>query len=474
MDLRRLTVVAVALGAGFAACVPGFASRRDVLGTGGGGGATIGTCADGLRNGDETGLDCGGKTCPACPLGQGCATVADCAGAGGVDAGATPLVQCLEGACVPPVRGSWQMMSTGPPARRDASMTYDPFNQQTVLVAGTDNDTSMLLDDTWTWDGMMWLPRSPLPVGTGGRHGALFVDEPLSARALAFGGCGLLLSKAMAKSDLFEWDGQVWTQLYLGLVPPSRCYMASAYDLARKRLVLFGGEDVVPTFFGDVWEWDGSAWKTPSAATPPPSARSRAGAVYDTARSVTVVFGGFRHDTADTRFDETWTWDGAAWKLRTPAVRPTPRNDLAMAYDARRRRAVLFGGQDAATPSGLQDTWEWDGARWTEVPLPPAISPPPRSGHSMAFDAVRGRVVMFGGGADPATWEYVASANACASGASCDDTFSCVDGLCCEQPSCGVCQGCNVLGSAGRCSPLPAGAKDPRCATSCDGAGACK
>jgi hypothetical protein len=30
------------------------------------------TCSDGVRNGTETGLDCGGGTCPACPTGQGC------------------------------------------------------------------------------------------------------------------------------------------------------------------------------------------------------------------------------------------------------------------------------------------------------------------------------------------------------------------------------------------------------------------
>ncbi|MCU0675924.1 MAG: immune inhibitor A, partial [Myxococcota bacterium] len=36
-------------------------------------------CTDGVRNGDETGSDCGGPTCSGCGLGQGCASEDDCA-----------------------------------------------------------------------------------------------------------------------------------------------------------------------------------------------------------------------------------------------------------------------------------------------------------------------------------------------------------------------------------------------------------
>jgi hypothetical protein len=39
------------------------------------------TCSDGIQNGSETGVDCGGGTCPRCPTGQGCAGRGDCASA---------------------------------------------------------------------------------------------------------------------------------------------------------------------------------------------------------------------------------------------------------------------------------------------------------------------------------------------------------------------------------------------------------
>jgi hypothetical protein len=50
------------------------------------------TCMDGARNGNETGLDCGGlPSCPRCPTGQGCKVGSDC------ESGV-----CWAGACEPP------------------------------------------------------------------------------------------------------------------------------------------------------------------------------------------------------------------------------------------------------------------------------------------------------------------------------------------------------------------------------------
>ncbi len=42
----------------------------------------VASCVDGVRNGGETGVDCGGPDCPKCPVGEACATGADCASGG--------------------------------------------------------------------------------------------------------------------------------------------------------------------------------------------------------------------------------------------------------------------------------------------------------------------------------------------------------------------------------------------------------
>ncbi len=46
-------------------------------------------------------------------------------------------------------------------------------------------------------------------------------------------------------------------------------------------------------------------------------------------------------------------------------IGPRPRLGHAMAYDSTRQRIVLFGGRLVGTRFG--DTWEWDGANWTQV-----------------------------------------------------------------------------------------------------------
>jgi hypothetical protein len=63
-----------------------------------------------------------------------------------------------------------------------------------------------------------------------------------------------------------------------------------------------------------------------------------------------------------------------------------------MAYDPLRGRVVLFGGTSGGLFLG--DTWEWDGISWT---LKLTVGTLARGDHAMAFDSVRGKVIMYGG-----------------------------------------------------------------------------
>lgn len=49
------------------------------------------TCVDGVQNGDETGIDCGGATCPACPT---CEDGIQNQGEGGIDCGGPCALMC--------------------------------------------------------------------------------------------------------------------------------------------------------------------------------------------------------------------------------------------------------------------------------------------------------------------------------------------------------------------------------------------
>jgi hypothetical protein len=119
---------------------------------------------------------------------------------------------------------------------------------------------------------------------------------------------------------------------------------------------------------------------------------SDAAMAYDAARRRIVLFGGFE-TFMGRMLGDTWEWDGVNWVQASPRTTPSPRGEAAIVYDAARQRIVLFGGVGDSGP--LADTWEWDGLDWvqrTSLNVPSA-----RHDHRMAYDAARQRVVLVGG-----------------------------------------------------------------------------
>jgi hypothetical protein len=150
----------------------------------------------------------------------------------------------------------------------------------------------------------------------------------------------------------------------------SRHDHAMAYDEARQRVVVFGGQHRYDTpNEADTWQWDGAKWmqRFPTTA---PIERAFSAMAYDSARQRVVLFGGYGGNLLRA---DTWEWDGTTWVQRFPATSPPARGGHAMAYDAARQRVVLFGGNAGPT---LSDTWEWDGTTWSQRPTP--IFPPQR------------------------------------------------------------------------------------------------
>ncbi|MGZ6087170.1 MAG: Kelch repeat-containing protein, partial [Polyangiales bacterium] len=137
---------------------------------------------------------------------------------------------------------------------------------------------------------------------------------------------------------------------------------------------------------------------------------------FDEVRGVTVKFGA----------DGTWLFDGAAWTKAKPSTNPPARSDVALAFDKKRSRVVMFGGKGVSTGAARSDTWEWDGTNWsiTCVSSPCADAPPAaRYGHAMAYSAAHGGVVMFGGNSgsayladslvyDGSVWKVLATSSA--------------------------------------------------------------
>jgi hypothetical protein len=183
---------------------------------------------------------------------------------------------------------------------------------------------------------------------------------------MLFGGCTAADPMQCAGSgfaqDLWAWNGSTWAAIGSdAAAPPPRIDHALAYDVARDRLFVFGGEDAFGSTLGDAWEWDGATWIDREAVTTP-SSRAGYALAYDSKRGATVLFGGFGSGEAQS---DTWEFDGTTWSQRTPVRSPLGRSGAAMAFDAASNTTVLFGGLNGQDqPFG--DTWEWDGSNWTQ------------------------------------------------------------------------------------------------------------
>lgn len=146
---------------------------------------------------------------------------------------------------------------------------------------------------------------------------------------------------------------------------------------------------------------------TAVAAQVRPSARTAHAMAFDSVRQRLVLFGGSTGGASPTLLNDTWEWDGTTWLQRMPVTAPPAREGHAMAFDRVRGRVVLFGG---SSPLVSNDTWEWDGTSWLQRAVT-GTRPLTRRRHAMTWDAARSRVVLFGGSSSRTvkrndTWEW--------------------------------------------------------------------
>jgi hypothetical protein len=178
--------------------------------------------------------------------------------------------------------------------------------------------------------------------------------------------------------------------------PPARFGGAMAYDEANQTAVLFGGQGQTG-YLNDTWTWNGTAWTEQHPQLSPP-ARYTASMAYDATTKDIVVVGGIGNVSSSQigNLGDTWTWNGTTWTEQHPAVSPPPRRGSSLAYDAASRQVILFGGDNGArVPLLLNDTWGWNGTTWAQ--RNPASSPPGRADASMAYDEAASQLVLFGG-----------------------------------------------------------------------------
>ncbi len=378
-------------------CCDGGRCRTGVeRGACGVGGAACQTCAD-----DSA---CLGGACTACGCLElspgaptGCApaplALASCRGDGDVCVHCADGERCGAGACAPArdaeapcsdaVELAWRRVSgTEPPPRTAFALAYDAARARVVLHGGVGRDaagTSVILGDTWTWDGAWRQEQAAGPPRAG--HALAF--DAARGQVVLFGGRG----PEGLRTDTWLWDGARWSFVTPPERPSPRSSHALAYDAARGQVLLFGGQKDT-AILNDTWTWDGAAWTQhfPPEADLPPGVT---GLVDHAGRGVVVlVWAG-----ADTDY---WLWDGARWTRRHRDDGGLAGAGEAMAYDAGRCGLLLWDGRRDGEagllhPGGHAQRWN---DSWAD--LAPS-GDPPGAGGRMALHAGRGALLLFGG-----------------------------------------------------------------------------
>jgi hypothetical protein len=289
--------------------------------------------------------------------------------------------------------------TAGPGPRAGHAMAWHGGAGATCLIGGDRKgiEDGSPREQVWLWNGRHWRqhPAADAPQAT---SLVAVAADPERGSVLAFGGFRILGPRKYGPpaGDLWELDRTLSWRRHApaGAEPGGRHHHAIAFDIARRRLVLYGGYNADNTWKTDVWEWDGRVWDQlePSSG---PGPRAHHAMAYDASRGVVVLRGGTTPEKSQP--SDTWTWDGRAWHIAA-ADGPGPGGGYRMAYDAAREVTVLCGG----------DTCLWNGQAWTRVS--PAASPSSRLVHAMAYDPARRVVVLYGGSVNREnaadTWEW--------------------------------------------------------------------
>lgn len=261
-----------------------------------------------------------------------------------------------------------------PEPRFAPAMAYDSTRKVIVLYGGSSSKETF--NDTWLYNGAQWeLLEAGRP--TMNSDPLTTYDEQRQK---------LILFNWYAE-EMWEYDGENWERVNLPIRLPVNV-PAITYDPIQKGVIIFG--EVGDGKAYETWVYDGGNVELLD--------RSH---YYDWAGqtlSVNRVF--FPAIVFDEKNREMILQPPYGWTFvfhnNTWEVKLNEKQSLLpdcvyciwpkMIYDTNRELIVMFDGEH---------TWEFVDGNWKQIETP--SSPPPRTGHAMAFDEARGVTVLFGG-----------------------------------------------------------------------------
>jgi hypothetical protein len=215
----------------------------------------------------------------------------------------------------------------------------------------------------------------------------------------------------------FDVGAGTWEQL-VGRTPfvtDGVAYHSGAGKLIAWRSFVEGSTcEAAPTSTAQTWafDWRTGTWENRAPKASPPKGLIQNGdqiLAYDEEARKVILFGGFDWDKyvrmvngepipAEEIFsDQTWAYDYEAntWTNMQPEGPPARRNSHSLVYDKVAKKVILFGG--GGVEGTFDDTWAYDYGSNTWTDLQPAPRPSSRDYTGLAFDEDAGTTVLFGG-----------------------------------------------------------------------------
>ncbi len=340
----------------------------------------------------------------------------------------------------------------GPDPRREAAMVYDSQRGRTVLFggecyginprSGSANPQLYQSNDTFEWDGQVWIKRNPATRPPAMKNFGMVYDS-FRGRTVLFGGQkyappAFFDGTQTITNDVWEWDGVNWTQITPPSSPPARTLPVMCFDTVRRETLMIGGSTLSPEpadYYGSrkiLWAWNGTQWKQrgimPNGNGAPYMNAGNTFA-FDQQRGVASVFGGFGDNE-----NPVWEWNGASWNRVLPPLDYRITNSGTPFYDPVRRMismSIIGNSFSPGYQNGTSFLACWDGSRFvrgstsvidditgTAPPFGEEV-PNPTHGDMSAFDTQRRCLVWFdnagiflNSGTPPSTREMHFSAKA--------------------------------------------------------------
>ncbi|HPM46758.1 MAG TPA: lectin-like protein [bacterium] len=285
----------------------------------------------------------------------------------------------------------WKIIETEgqtPDKSENASMVYFEAKDQYVLFGGSKNIDMVqyYYSQTWIWTGNYWINTGK--TGPKARDNGAMAYDPVRKKAVLFGGrdpygtINPIDGHKYADDGTWEWDGETWLNIPVSGPDPSAGEMV--YDLTSRKLIYYDG------ISGSTWSYDGLIWETLATGG---QQLKNFNMVYDSLLNRTLIYGGIKPDYSYS--NSVYSFNGSSWTALAAA--PYQIADHVMWYSKSKNTAyAAFGAYNDLWIDPFRNLLELKGSVWKERTFQThGVASP-----SITYYPTKNKVYMFGGETD--------------------------------------------------------------------------